>query len=408
LAPVDQGLVSLQGTYASANAGSHIAVATALAGADAADYLLVNPPTLYGAITPRTVTLNANETAASKIYDGTTAATLSGGPLNNIIPADSGGLSLVGTFASPNVGQHIAVAVALSGAEAGNYLLGGSPVLAADITPAPLLATANRVSTSLGGVLPALSGTFSGFVDGQTLASLEAAGYQASWTSTVNAHSGRGYYAVSGAFDDANYQVVQAAGNATAFDATSAAPGGNGVGNVLQSIVSAALPGGGPFGAPGTGVGAGNGTSISGNGYAAAGNANGVAGAADGYAGATGGTQANNLANPLANTVVNTQVGIQGDTPIDAQGAGMNGSVARAVTGLSLGANTASTAGDGTVTLSSTGASAASAESAGGTSDGGTSDGGAAARGTRQAALTGYGGRRLIVIGGGVNASGAQ
>jgi hypothetical protein len=420
LVPADQSSVSLQGTYASANAAQHIAVATALTGADAGDYVLVNAPTLYGTITPRTVTLNANETAASKLYDGTTAAVLSGGPLNNIIPADSGGLSLVGTFASPNVGQHIAVAVALSGAAAGNYLLGGSPVLAANITPAPLLATANAVSIPRGGVLPALSGTFSGFVDGQTLASLEASGYQASWTSTVNDQSARGYYPVTGAFNDANYEVVQAAGNATAFDVTSATPsGGSMAGNVLASIVSAALPGGGPFGAPGTGVGAGSGTSISGNGYAAAGNANGVAGAADGSAGAQGSTQADNLSNGLAYS----QVDVPGDTSIDAQGAGMNGSTAGAATRLSLGANTASTADDGTVTLSASGASAeaggtpaavggatdvgSGGNAASGASPGGTADGGDGAHGTRQAALTGYGGH-LSVLGGGVNASGAH
>jgi hypothetical protein len=241
----DQSYVSLatqSGSFASKNVGTGIRVSAtdtlAVTGPAAGDYTLTEPTGLTGTITPRAVTLD-NETVASKTYDGTTAATLSGGPLTNVVAGDSDGLSLVGTFASPNAGQHIPVTVSLSGADAGNYVLGGAPSLAANIIPAPLKATAKPVVTPLGALLPALTGTFSGFVDGQSLAALEASGYRAAWTSTVSDSSAAGHYAITGSFNDGNYAVVQAAGNATAFDATLAAASiSQSSGSVLSSLGS--------------------------------------------------------------------------------------------------------------------------------------------------------------------------
>ena len=92
-----------------------------------ADYT-VTTHTASGTITPFTLTVS-DITANNKVYDGTMNATLntSGATLSAIFGGDTVNLLAVpGTFASPNVGNNIAVTVSgltLSGAQAGDYQL---------------------------------------------------------------------------------------------------------------------------------------------------------------------------------------------------------------------------------------------------------------------------------------------
>jgi hypothetical protein len=310
------------------------------------------------------VTLSSNETAESKTYDGTTAATLSGGPLTGVVAGDSGGLSLVGTFASPNAGQHIPVSVALNGPDAGDYVLGATPNLQANIDPAQLVATANPVVTSLGGALPTLSGAFTGFVDGQTLASLEAAGYRADWSSAVSSASAAGYYAITGSFSDSNYSVVQAASNSTAFDATlSASSISNTSGSVLSTLASLS----GANGSAATGVPT-NGSGL-------------VVGTS------------------------NASAGFEGGGSASADSSGTSASTGNGA-GLSLGADSTFTSRDGTVTLANTAGGAGNTNGGASPSEEGIP--GSAdnpALGTKNESLSPFGGRRLIVVSGGVNSS---
>jgi len=385
----DQSYVSLtqSGAFASKNAGSGIAVTAtdilSATGPAAGDYRLSEPTSLTGTITPRSVTLNNDETAASKTYDGTTAATLSGGPLNNMLAGDSGGLSLTGTFASPNAGQHIAVTVALSGSDAGNYVLGGTPTLAADIDPAQLLATANPLVTQPGTVLPTLSGTFSGLVGGQTLAGLEADGYHASWNSTVSGGSAAGHYAITGSFSDGNYSVVQAASNATAFDvalaaapvALAAAPAGSSSGSEINALAS--LP----------------------NASSTAYSAGTVPSGSSSLPGSATGTDSTTA---VAEGADSSSTILAGTSTSTGNGAGQ-----------SVEANSTDTATDGTVTLSARGAGGAglgggganSAVPAGASNTGAAGPGGSATTGTKDESLGDLGGRRLIVVSGGVNSA---
>jgi hypothetical protein len=403
----DQAYVSLvtqAGSFASKNAGIGIGVTAAdtlaLTGPAAGDYTLTEPTGLTGTITPRSVMLN-NETAASKTYDGTTAAAVSGGPLSNMVAGDA--LALIGTFASPNAGQQVPVTVALSGADAGNYVLGGATTLAANINPAPLLATANSIATPLGNQLPTLSGTFSGFVGGQTLAVLQAAGYQASWSSSVTNVSAAGHYPITGSFTDGNYSVVQAAGNATAFDATlSASSIGQSSGSVLYSLTSL-------LGASGTTA-----SGTAGSGVGASGTVANSAGFVLGAGGAAAGSQ-------------DASHSSAGSSDTDAS-TGTDG-------GLTLAANSAYVASDGTVILGTaargTAASGAVASStaarvtaasgavengavangagfglgAGGSDTAVTESGGNAAMGSKNESPSDLGARRLIIVRGGVNAS---
>jgi hypothetical protein len=387
----DQSYVSLaqSGAFASKNAGSGIAVTAtdilSATGPAAGDYSLTEPTGLTGTITPRSVTLNNDETAASKTYDGTTAATLSGGPLNNMLAGDSGGLSLTGTFASPNAGQHIAVTVALSGSDAGNYVLGGTPTLAANINPAQLLATANPLVTQPGTVLPTLSGIFSGLVGGQTLAGLEADGYHASWNSTVSGGSAAGHYAITGSFSDGNYSVVQAASNATAFDvalaavpvALAAAPAGSSSGSEINALAS--LP-------------------------TASSTADSAGTVPSGSSSLPGSAPGTNSSTPATGTDSTTAAADGADSSSTIL-AGTSTSTGNGA-GQSVEANSTDTATDGTVTLSALGGDGTNAAVAAGTSNtGAAGPGGNAATGTQNESLSDFGGRRLIVVSGGVNSA---
>jgi uncharacterized protein YkwD len=102
-------------------------------------------------INPVTVTV-AGITAASKVYDGTTTATIntSCATLNGVLSADKGDVTLMtsgvtGSFADPSVGTNKLVTISgvtLSGIEAGNYAL-TQPTTTADIVPIPPPTVAN-------------------------------------------------------------------------------------------------------------------------------------------------------------------------------------------------------------------------------------------------------------------------
>ncbi|MEJ8838751.1 YDG domain-containing protein [Ramlibacter sp. AN1133] len=132
-----------------------------LSGADAGNYAL-SLPLLAASITPATLSV-AGLAAADKVYDGSTAATLTGsGALQGVLGGD--GVSLVAgaaRFGDPNAGTGKPVAVSgfsLSGPEAGNYRLAPPPSLVAAITPAPLTITANDLAKDEGVAL-AFAGT---------------------------------------------------------------------------------------------------------------------------------------------------------------------------------------------------------------------------------------------------------
>lgn len=109
-------------------------------------YLISYDPAVTLTITARPLT--ATVTAANKVYDGTTAATISGGiALGNLIGTDAVSASYTsGAFADKNVGDNKTVTLAgisLTGADAGNYTLAADSVTSsASITPASLTITA--------------------------------------------------------------------------------------------------------------------------------------------------------------------------------------------------------------------------------------------------------------------------
>ncbi|WP_219137205.1 S-layer family protein, partial [Janthinobacterium sp. UMAB-60] len=93
-------------------------------------------------ITQRQLSLNGAG-AGNKVYDGNTTAIISGGTLAGLLAGDLGNvnlLSLLGTYASKNVGNGIAVnaTATLGGSAAGNYILAPLTGVSGNITPATI------------------------------------------------------------------------------------------------------------------------------------------------------------------------------------------------------------------------------------------------------------------------------
>ena len=123
--------------------------------------------------------ITATFTAASKVYDGKTSATVTSRSLIGVIGADV--VSLTGgaaTFASKNVGTWTVSlnGSTLSGAAAGNYVLDSVATTTASITPKPLTGTAetqSALNVAKNGTLSfRISVAQSGIADGQSVAQL--------------------------------------------------------------------------------------------------------------------------------------------------------------------------------------------------------------------------------------------
>jgi hypothetical protein len=127
-----------------------------------------------GVITPASLT--GSITAADKVYDSTVSATITGRGLSGIIGSDdviyTGGTTF---FANKNVGTArtvTATGLGLSGADAGNYTVNTTATTTANITPAPLVITADDASRQFNTPNPPFTASYSGFVGGETPAVL--------------------------------------------------------------------------------------------------------------------------------------------------------------------------------------------------------------------------------------------
>ena len=113
----------------SARAKTVTATGLTLGGADARNYVLANPTETTTA-SVAAVSLTPSITASDKVYDSTNSATLITQTLAGVLGGES--VSLTGggaTFADKNVGigkTVTATGFTLSGADAGNYVLGSS------------------------------------------------------------------------------------------------------------------------------------------------------------------------------------------------------------------------------------------------------------------------------------------
>jgi hypothetical protein len=160
--PYSVDMIAIGGTAAGAFADKDVATGKAITvtgvtvtGTDAANYSVTQPTGLTAAVTKKTLTVSG-VTASNKVYDGTTAATLSGTPTLQSAEAPGAGTTadgkpytgdtfsaagtLTGTFAdrAAATGKTVSVAgVTLTGAQSGNYDV-AALTATADITPKAL------------------------------------------------------------------------------------------------------------------------------------------------------------------------------------------------------------------------------------------------------------------------------
>ena len=168
------------GNFASPNAANGITVmaSDSLGGTAAGNYTLTQPSGLSANITPATLSVSG-EAVANKVYNGSTAAILSGGTLVGVVSGDTVTLTQAGTFASQNVGTGITVMASdsLGGTAAGNYTLTQPSGLSANITPATLSVSGEAVANKVynGSTAATLSGgTLVGVVSGDTVTLTQA------------------------------------------------------------------------------------------------------------------------------------------------------------------------------------------------------------------------------------------
>ena len=150
-----------------------------------------NASKIYGAALP---TLTASYTG---FVNGDTSASLTTQPT----------LGTTATAASP-VGTY---AITASGAVDGDYSITYANGTLT-VTPAPLTITANNPTKVYGQANPALTGTISGLVNGDTDI--------ATYTTTATASSGVGTYAITPSLSDSNYNITFNNGTLTVTPAT--------------------------------------------------------------------------------------------------------------------------------------------------------------------------------------------
>ena len=243
------------GTFASKDVANGITVTASgltLSGAEAGDYTLAQPTTSAN-ITPATLTVSG-VTAANKVYNSTTAATLNTGSASLVGVYSGDTVTLVtsgaiGTFASKNVGNGITVTVSgltISGAQAGDYTL-TQPTASANITPATLTASgvtaANKVyNSTTAATLNTGSASLVGVYSGDTV-SLVTSGSTGTFASKDVANGIT--VAVSGltlsGAQVGDYTLTEPTTSANITPATLTASGVTAVNKVYDSTTAAAL-----------------------------------------------------------------------------------------------------------------------------------------------------------------------
>ena len=140
------------GVFADKNVGNAKAVTVSgytLGSTDAGNYTIAQPSGLTANITPATLNVTG-VSAANKVYDGTTAATLTGTAVVSALGGDTVTLGGTGNgvFTDSSVGTAKPVTVSgytLNGTDAGNYTIAQPAGLTADITAAAAIGPSPQI-----------------------------------------------------------------------------------------------------------------------------------------------------------------------------------------------------------------------------------------------------------------------
>ncbi len=168
-------LTSGTGAFADKNVGTAKTVTShyTTSGTDATNYFLTQPTGLTGTITAKELTVTGAK-VDTKVYDGTTDATITNGALSGLISGDAVTLSNeTGAFADKNVGtaKTVTSAFSITGTDVGNYTL-AQPSLTGEITAKALTVTGAKVDTKVyDGTTDATitNGALSGLISGDAV-----------------------------------------------------------------------------------------------------------------------------------------------------------------------------------------------------------------------------------------------
>ncbi|MFC5548794.1 YDG domain-containing protein [Massilia aerilata] len=258
-------VTGISGLFDTKDAGNGKTVTIAggtLSGADAGNYSFSGGATTTANITRRPITA-AGILAGDKVYDGTTAAALSGG-FSGALPGDTLVIgSTAGEFDTKNVGAGKTVSFTssvLAGADAANYMLTGPLTTTASIAPKPVTisitgevrkeydATANA---SLGAGQFVLNGLIA--TDAVSVRGPGQGSYDSPNVGQQRAVSATGPFEIAGA-DAPNYSVGGARLTGASNTVNASASGNVGV-ITPATLVYTANPATGEPGLPATGLG---------------------------------------------------------------------------------------------------------------------------------------------------------
>jgi mucin-19 len=170
-------------SFVSAGAANNVALIMngSIAGSASSNYTLTVPTGITANIARRAITVGGTSVAAHKVYDGTTATTISGGTLSGVITADLPNVSLSqsGNFVQSGVGTGLGVVVSTSitGSAAANYVVTQPANLSANITAKVLTVSGTAVTDKVynGSTLASITGgTLVGVVSGETVTLTQA------------------------------------------------------------------------------------------------------------------------------------------------------------------------------------------------------------------------------------------
>jgi hypothetical protein len=195
-----------------------------LGGTDAGNYTFNTTATTTANVTAKALTIGGI-TTANKVYDGTNSTTVNSdaATYTGLVPDDAVTVSTTGSFSDQNAatGKTVTLVSSYSGLDIGNYSISNQGTTTANIIPATLTLTANPAIGSQGSLIPALSGTATGFVNGETVAALVG---NLSWTTVATPSSIPGKYPIiGGGASSQNYVMEQATNNATSLKLGAAA-----------------------------------------------------------------------------------------------------------------------------------------------------------------------------------------
>ena len=204
------------GAAANAPAGNHSIIPSAPDGTGLTNY---NISYQNGALTVNQRGVTGSITATNKVYDGTTAATISSYSLSVVLFGDDATLTGgTANFSDKNVGNGksvTATGLTLTGTAAGNYSANTTASASANITPATLTASADNKSRPFGQVNPPLTASYSGFGTGDSTNVLFGA---PNLTTTADTNSPVASYPIfitAGSLSAANYSFAFTNGTLT-------------------------------------------------------------------------------------------------------------------------------------------------------------------------------------------------